>query len=1406
MPVTKADLLSLIEDAEQRNFIKERMEKKEAVNNPGSWLRFDPFMYPMVKYKEKVKKDPEFGFEDENTIDRAKDLERAIKGGGFRLAKSLAEFITSGTDFAAGAAGYNPELTKKLDKFSEQFLAKHGNPELLSSQIAEFFVQLGLPTTASYKLLSNVGNLKKLKNFDKFLDKKFGKVYSKTLGTQVAKRAGTGALALGAADMVAMDSERETLFIDKVPEEGKTGKDLAAARLINKIKFGMEGATIGGGFPLVGKGLNVGFKYGIWKPAKFAGQIGAKTINYAVINPVSKGLARVPYLKQGVGLVKDAPGKLYDKTGLPPMKQWNLYTVDDGKALRRILKRADNVVSVLKSIGRQTPEQADVAFKGEKLIKERARTIEKLLDSLERRAYEAVKIQKKMYDSKTTSPASMSKYLDEVMEYLRGQRSLNNVQVPLREVAKEINKITTDIKKDFREVLPKDSELMPHLIGNALKGYWRKSFGVFTNPQYAVDEAGKVFKDAVRFTKKIKSKDLDDFADDLVKREGISKTKAKEEVAADMVRSMLRTAKTDNQDPIQILTRISKEQLDSDKFIATGKELPPEIMKLLGDDANPRSIILQTVSNLSTQSAYKRMFDRLGEVLSKPVEGAANIPGQGRQLFKSKLEAQRGLGIPKGSRGVVQVGKIEGLGLLKSKTSDLWGAADRINRLKNLRGPLDTVANIPIYKQLVLYPKIAAQYGKTVLSPATQTRNFSSAGFFVANRGLLGNRASVTEAFKMMTDDIFAAGKADVKNEIKLIENIREGIKYGALDENIVAAELRAVLTSMQRKGIKSTDELTALLTKGQGGQKWLKMAGEKASRVYAGGDNVWKWYAYNWYKSFLNDYAGKDLGKMQKWFRDVAGRELDLKQIGRRQFETNTEKVDEAIRQAAGWYVRNTMPTYSMVPDLIKFVRVTPLGNFVSFPAEMIRTSFNTLKTNMREMGSDDVILREMGYRGALGQFFALGGASMATKKIYSELTGVSEQLMNAYQAYIAPPFQRNANLIPVSKPEDGRFKVVDLSTFFPYDTISRPVEAAINKFKMQQVEPQKTGSFLMDFFFSHDGPFGELLSPFINRAIWTEALTEVLDNKKKEGGAIYSELDDPGIKFNKALKHIFKSMEPGAVSTGRQLYYGFKEELTPTGGSYDLNDVLFGLGTGIKPLKVDLHRSSDFILGDLSKVKTEAPKTSPIYKYGMSKDDIIRQYVQINRNAWNEQRRIYKALAVAQMLTLPRGSIIKEAKRRKMSMKQVKKALKGDFLPVNFSKPRFKNKIADMKAQAQREGYSFEDRFDVNEIYPKKELNEIKTYLKNSDLNGIFPFDITTDPEPEVRQEDIIFDERQNENQTTSLPQTPPLGPTPTPVVNTQQNVSQINSQSGLTSTETALLSPSEQLIRLKQRNLTS
>ena len=94
------------------------------------------------------------------------------------------------------------------------------------------------------------------------------------------------------------------MFVDKVSEEGKTGKDLAAARFKNKLRFGLEGGTIGVGFPLVGKALPVGFRYGIYKPlvggfgkpGTFINKltpvkIGAKVINATVVNPAARILS-----------------------------------------------------------------------------------------------------------------------------------------------------------------------------------------------------------------------------------------------------------------------------------------------------------------------------------------------------------------------------------------------------------------------------------------------------------------------------------------------------------------------------------------------------------------------------------------------------------------------------------------------------------------------------------------------------------------------------------------------------------------------------------------------------------------------------------------------------------------------------------------------------------------------------------------------------------------------------------------------------------------------------------------------------------------------------------------------------------------------------------------------------------
>ena len=55
------------------------------------------------------------------------------------------------------------------------------------------------------------------------------------------------------------------------------------------------------------------------------------------------------------------------------------------------------------------------------------------------------------------------------------------------------------------------------------------------------------------------------------------------------------------------------------------------------------------------------------------------------------------------------------------------------------------------------------------------------------------------------------------------------------------------------------------------------------------------------------------------------------------------TKTLDEGIEEAAAFLLRETYPTYSKVPEFIKAIRKLPIGNFVSFTSEILRTGFAT-------------------------------------------------------------------------------------------------------------------------------------------------------------------------------------------------------------------------------------------------------------------------------------------------------------------------------------------------------------------------------------------------------------------------------------------------------------------------------
>jgi len=1433
LDTAKEIISETVSDTKEKLTPKEvkKEEEKKFVTNPLDMLRLFPLTAPIVRNLEnqdkilEVQGKPKKYFPEtkKGEVEFGREIDKAIITGATYAVKEPLSFLTAGIDYA-----FDTNTTKALDKATNNFLKEHGNPETFAGDMVRIGVQYGVPSTLMFKMIGKLPQLKtlgpvveKYKGWRKYLSSIENKAVRRTLklGTSIARRAGQSGLALGATDALVAEKDRSTLFYKKVNEEGLEGRELATARFINKLKFAQEGATVGAGFSLAGKALPLAAKYGLYKPTGAVVKYGSK-----IANPLVQGaatvLSKTPGLKPTIGAVNATADFITKELGtrlllgttalgrrgikevglakLPPFEKWRSFSVEDVRPIRAALKKIDNKLSILRSYGTETAEQFSLGSQARQEITAKARVVEKLLQSIEKRSYNLAKSFEGKYNTATTSPSSQEYYLNSVLEYLKGQKTLKTLPKELQITAKALGDEMNNIRKTFGDLLP-EGDLKTAVLQN-VKGYMRKSFSIFTNPEYSVSEADPIFKAAQKLALSIvnKNKDLITRAGKFVrsKEEAYANIKtmpqAKEEVAKDMVRNILRLGKQDGYDPIKVLNDIAQKELRMDRFIATGEELPNVIQKLLGAENNLKASVLTTTAGMVGQSTNKLMFDKMGEVLVK-----AGI------LFKNQDDA-----IMAGIKNPVPLREAKGLGLMKStlvnSKNPFYGAPDLINTLQTFEGPLDGWIKSGWYKNL-LQLKTGVQYGKTVLSPETQVRNFYSAGFFPLARGLIGGRASVTDGIKMVVDDIWNAGKGDAQSELRLLENIREGIKYGVLDESIVASELNAVLKEVKNGAYKNIDQLAKFLEKNP--------ITEKAQRLYAGGDNVWKWYTYNWYKSFLKDLFKNDMNAAKTWFKDIAGRELQ-------QTTLQGVKVDmeEAIKQGAAWYTRNTVPTYSKVPEFIKALRRTPFGNFVSFPAEMLRTTFNNLNISMREAASDNPQLRAMGYRGLMGLYTTLGGASYAIKELYNSFTGFTPDMMDIYKRYFAPEYMKTGDIIAVTKPEKGRFKIVNLSDFIPQAAVLEPIEAMFNKLKEQKLNPKQTTDFLLDMFGSMDGPVGKFLESYISTPIGFEPIIDftVRGGKTKTGTTIYSDTDLPSQKIEKTIGHMIKTMEPGLFTTGRKFYDVFFNQPTPSGKMRDLGDLIIGASTGLKPQIIDIKEDLDYKISQYSRIRTDVYKGENFYKftdlYNRGGQVIVDEFVDIQREAFRLQKEIYDSIQGAKQLGLTNSDIKKLFKKREgLSSSQVRDIMNGKFTPVNYSESLFKKKIETLKKREKEKGIDF--NLSKSYIFPKAGMKGVIRKLKNDKLNEQFYYDRPEQPsispsfkeapvEVQPKEKNLLNIESEKASRQSSMkPVTPQLPQMPSPMLASQPTPV---TQTGLTQSEMALLSPSEQAIRLKQRGI--
>ena len=1386
-------------------------------------------------------------------ISAVDEFNRAADTGLTNFAYNVGDLLFSLPD-AVLPTEFTDELKRR---YEDSDLAK---PETFVGQIASVALEFGIPGGIAFKLINRFRKFAAASTggrINLFTQKTYALEGLPKLGVQisnVAKRVGTTALSFGAGDFIAGgpyntiaemfdDPLLSSKLVGKYEDTSEmSGKERVAANFKNRLRFSAEGAMIGGVFPLVGPALGVIGKQALLKPALFLGGGALKIANTVAIKPAtylaSKDPIVLPGLARGVGvfgefLGKDVLGRLAATvaTGgkalipslkgnlgqLPEFSKWRMFDVTSSDPLEAGLKKVDNFLKWFREAGNQTMYAFNLSGGAERFIKSKAREIEKYIDGIEKRAYDLASGFLGRYNKGFTSPAGERHMLEQVYEYLRGNLKITKIEPELRELAKALKTEFDSIKGAYFKELPEGSGLRAALESN-LDKYMRMSFATFTNPNYIPNQA--VINDAVSFMTEIITKN-EDFLEAAIKGVPVTEQAAAiRSFAQKNVDNIIAIGKREGVDPLNALNKINREILRGDDvLLQTGEELPQVIRNLLGQEKNLRASVMSTTGSLVSQTANIKAFKEFAR------HGLEN-----GYLFTSRAEAlAAGITDPK------QISNLPGLGQMQDlATADkdgpigLFASNELKQTIENTGGMLDNLLQNSFYQSLIAY-KAAVQTGKTVFSPATQTRNFGSAGFFPMHVGHIGGNSSVTDAFKIIMDDIFGAGRT--VNEVDLIKRISRKVELGVLDENIVASELGAILKDIKAGKLQSIGKLAERVEN----TKFYK----QATRVYAGGDNVWKWYGHEYYMSQLKG-AFKNIDEIKSFFQNIHGIEFNTKNI----MTGATKTLDEGIEEAAAFLLRETYPTYSKVPEFIKAIRKLPIGNFVSFTSEILRTGFATSSIAMKHIASDNQLLREMGYRMLSGQAITLGGMTAGVVGLGHALTNVTPTQIEVYKQYFAPEYMKYSSLIPVSNVENGTFKVFDFSRYNPYDIIvasgkqlmkvadrrnySRELaalkeehdqldpasdEARALREKMKQVkirmsfgqtlDPEKIQTDTLRQYLNYVGPlYDAVTGTFFGIPIGAEAFLEAATGKTRQGSPIWSKgMADTEI-FDRAMGHFFRTIEPGIISSGRKLFHSLRGDVSGVGQPLEIDTEVFKLMGGSN-VTVDVMGSLDFKISEFQQSFREPKVAKDWYSTVNFKqrgpEQLVREYREQNEQAFRAQYEFYKAaMAAIDSGLVTRNEVMKAlAKRIAPTSKgiptKVIMLMNGRYTPLTYGPEGLKSR----REKILRNQPDLDQRiYNYQYFYPLGLLEAEKNRWK-----GITFKDMERrEKEPEQTSAAPVASPTQTA--AVQQPQIQPIPDTGTPVV--QPQVTNVDQSTGLTTTETALLSPGEQAIVKRQRGI--
>ena len=661
------------------------------------------------------------------------------------------------------------------------------------------------------------------------------------------------------------------------------------------------------------------------------------------------------------------------------------------------------------------------------------------------------------------------------------------------------------------------------------------------------------------------------------------------------------------------------------------------------------------------------------------------------------------------------------------------------------------------YRNLLLFPKGISQVAKTVLSIPTHLRNFFSAGAFAGANGILFEGLTQPNLLrKAFAEGIDLSGLLKLgPGSAKAQEAYRELLELGVVNTQVQIGDLINLLKDVTANpGVVNTDAvLKPFMTK-------LKKLGQFFQGKYVAEDDTWK----------ITNYV-VELDRLKK-SAVTQGTEL-------------TDEVIKGLKQEAARIVKNTVPNYAYVGSAVKTARILPIGNFMSFPAEMIRTTTNIAEQGLTEMrhsrpvrGSSvtpyvldaetgQLVKNDAITRGTYGTGFKRISGMATTLVVVPEtvvegakfLYDVTEDEIQALRQFV-PEWSKNSTLVPI-RGEDGELRYIDFSHSNAYDVIARPYRTLVNNIIAGE---QDDRTLLAGFVNGVNEAGAQIMNPFISESIWTEALTDltVRGGRTAEGRQLYTDQTPAGDKAAIKFLHLGIALAPSYRQFQRlgQAAFGVP---TKRGDELDIGPELAGF-MGFRPIKVDPLQSMGFKIAEFQQGIRNARREFTGGYFGLLRggrikpNDVIERYFASNKARFEVQKEMFKNISAAGILGVETSKLRKEFKDRQISTKTFNDLGNAKFEPY-FPSEDIRKRFAEIANNLGEPNIYLE-------VAPT--LRAMRSLFRQLPLDGAF----------DVQIEDFLFEPIN----------TPLLPQTGQPIVNNQANVGQTNQ---LTRTENALLS---------------